>query len=227
MLLQIPSVLREEELAECLVELGRASWADGRATAGHLSHDVKRNHQLHFQDPIAIRLGELILSRLRQTAIFLSAALPHRILPPLFNRYAQGESYGSHLDGAIRPVDGTQAHIRTDLSATLMISAPADYDGGELVIEDDTSEHSFKLEGGDLLLYPTTSIHRVEPITRGVRFASFFWIQSIVRDNGERALLFQLDASIQRLRATPEHDRRSVLEFSNIYHNLLRRWADI
>jgi PKHD-type hydroxylase len=207
--------------------LAEAQWVDGRGTAGHLSAEVKNNAQLHYRDPVAVRLGALILERLDRNPMFLSAALPHRILPPLFNRYAGGEHYGRHLDGAIRPVDGTPHRIRTDLSVTLMLSDPADYDGGELVIEDLFGPRSVKLPAGDMVLYPGTSIHHVRPVTRGARLASFFWIQSMVREDGDRSLLFQLDASIQRMPRESAGERDNVVQLTNIYHNLLRRWADL
>ncbi len=188
---------------------------------------MKNNVQLHFRNPVARELGQLILSRLEQNAMFMSAALPDKILPPLFNRYAGGQSYGPHLDGAIRPVDGTPHRLRTDLSATLMLTDPADYDGGELVIEDTWGQRSVKLPAGDMVLYPGTSIHHVAPVTRGARVASFFWVQSMVRDDADRSLLFQLDAGIQRMARATEAERANVVQMTNVYHNLMRRWADL
>jgi PKHD-type hydroxylase len=227
MLLHIPDVLSADEVAACLAELDGADWVDGRGTAGHLSSAVKHNAQLHFRDPVAVRLGDLILKRIEQNPMFVSAALPHRILPPLFNRYAGGQYYGPHLDGAIRPVDGTPQRIRTDLSATLVLSAPESYDGGELVIDDLYGPRSVKLPAGHMVLYPGTSIHHVAPVTRGVRIASFFWIQSLVRTDADRTLLFQLDAAIQRMPRTSDAERDNAIEMTNIYHNLMRRWADL
>jgi PKHD-type hydroxylase len=224
MLLHIPDVLSNEEVAECRAALGGAAWVDGRSTAGHLSAGVKHNQQLHWQDPVAARLGALVTTRLEHNPMFLSAALPHAILPPLFNRYEGGGHYGPHLDGAIRPVDGTDRKIRTDLSLTVMLSDPADYDGGELVVGDLLEEREIKLPAGHAILYPSNSIHHISPVTRGVRFAAFTWIQSLVRDDGDRKLLFELDAAIQRL---PENIELQAnrLYFSNVYNNLLRKWA--
>lgn len=227
MLLHIPAVLSPADVTAFRQELDNADWVDGRGTAGHLSLAVKNNAQLHFRDPVAVRLGDLILDRLAHSPMFLSAALPQRILPPLFNRYAGGEYYGSHLDGAIRQVDGTGHRIRTDLSATLMLTDPRDYGGGELVIEDAFGPRSIKMPAGDMVLYPGTSIHHVEPVTRGVRTASFFWVQSMVREDGDRTLLFQLDTSIQRMARESPAERDNVVQLTNVYHNLLRRWADV
>jgi len=226
MLLPIPEVLNADEVAECRAALANAAWVDGRGTAGHLSAAVKRNAQVHWQDPAAVRLGAMISARLERNPMFLSAALPASILPPLFNRYEAGGYYGPHLDGAIRPVEGTSRRIRTDLSMTLMLSDPADYDGGELAIVDLAGGRSIKLPAGDAILYSAASIHEVTPVTRGVRIAAFTWIQSMVRDDGDRAMLFQLDASIQQLPAGQESDAVR-LQLTNIYHNLLRRWADV
>ena len=226
MLLHLPEVLSAEELAECREALGHAAWTDGRGTAGHLSAAVKHNAQVHWQDPAAVRLGAMISARLERNPMFLSAALPGSILPPLFNRYEGGGHYGPHLDGAIRPVDGTARRIRTDLSMTVMLSDPADYDGGELTLLDLAGGRSIKLPAGDAILYSATSLHHVTPVTRGVRLAAFTWIQSLVRDDGERLILFQLDAAIQQLPPGRESDA-ARLQLSNIYHNLLRRWADL
>jgi PKHD-type hydroxylase len=226
MLLHIPEVLSLEEVAECRAALESASWVDGRGTAGHLSAAVKHNRQLHWQDPVALRLGQMVTARLERHPMFLSAALPHAILPLLFNRYEAGEHYGPHLDGAIRQVDGSERRIRTDLSLTVMLSDPADYDGGELVIGDMLENRVIKLPAGHGILYPGTSIHHVAPVTHGVRFAAFTWIQSLVHDDGDRTLLFELDAAIQRL-PVREDTQASRLHFSNIYNNLLRKWAVI
>ena len=224
MLLHIPGVLSADDLAECRTALGAAAWVDGRGTAGHLSAPVKRNLQLHWQDPVAVRLGDLVRARLERNPMFLSAALPAQILPPLFNRYADGGHYGPHIDGALRPVEGTDRRIRTDLSITVMISDPADYDGGELVIGDLMGGRAVKLPAGDAILYPATTIHEVNPVTRGERLAAFTWVQSAVRDDGERQLLFEMDAALQQLppdawAAGPR------LQLTNLYHRLLRRWA--
>jgi PKHD-type hydroxylase len=226
MMLHIPAILTPEEVAECREALQAAPWVDGRGTAGHLSAEVKRNLQLHWQDPVAIRLGQLISARLERHPMFLSAALPHAILPPLFNRYEGGGHYGLHIDGAIRPVDGTTRRIRSDLSMTLMLSDPADYDGGELEVVDLVGGRSIKLPAGDAILYPASSLHQVTPVTRGARLAAFTWIQSMVRDEGARGLLFELDTAIQRL-PPGEDTAASRLQLTNVYHNLLRRWADL
>lgn len=226
MLLRLPDVLGPEDLTECRMALGEAQWVDGRGTAGHLSAAVKQNAQLHWQDPVAARLGGMITARLEANPMFLSAALPHAILPPLFNRYSDGGQYGSHIDGAIRPVEGSRSRIRTDLSITVMLSDPADYDGGELVIEDNFGDRSVKLPAGDAVLYPAASIHRVAPVTRGARLAAFGWIQSIVRENTDREQLFELDVAIQGL-PQDEACHASRLRLTNLYHNLLRRWAEL
>ena len=225
MLIQIPQVLSADELAYCRGELQMANWADGRHSAGYLSQSVKHNYQLADRDPVALRLGEVILAALDRNSLFTSAALPLKILPPLFNQYQQGQTYGFHIDGAIRPVTGTPHRIRTDLSATIFLSDPADYDGGELQIEDTFGARSIKLAAGDMVLYPGTSVHRVAPVTRGTRLASFFWIESMVRDLTQRTMLFQLDNAIQNLaRDVPGHT--TLVDLAGIYHNLLRNWAD-
>ena len=225
MLITIPRVLSEEEVATCLAQLASAAWADGRDSAGYLSQAVKNNAQLADNDPTARQLGDMILRRLEKNALFFAAALPLKVLPPLFNRYAGEQAYGRHIDGAIRPVAGTPHRVRTDLSATLFLSAPDSYDGGELVIQDTLGERSVKLASGDLFLYPASSVHRVTPVTRGVRLAAFFWIQSMVRDATQRSILFALDSSIQRLaKDVPAH--AALVELAGVYHNLLRAWAD-
>ena len=226
MLTHIPKLLTGEALADARRLLDAADWTDGRATAGHLSGQVKNNVQLAYDHPAARRLGQLILARLEQNGLFMSAALPQKIVPPLFNRYAGGQSYGSHVDGAVRPVEGTPHRVRTDLSATVFFSEPDEYDGGELVIEDAFGPRMVKLPAGDMVLYPGTSIHRVEPVIRGARLASFFWIQSLVRNGDDRAVLFELDGAIQAMQQQEGIDRANVLRLTNVYHNLLRRWAE-
>ena len=225
MLLHIPQVLSADEVAECRAGLVNAAWVDGRGTAGFLSAPVKHNAQLHWQNPLAVRLGGLVRAKLEQNPMFLSAALPSAILPPLFNRYAGGGHYGPHVDGALRPVEGTGERIRTDLSITVMLSDPADYDGGELVIEDLLGGRSIKLPAGDAILYPANSVHQVTPVNRGVRLAAFTWIQSVVRDDADRQSLFELDAALQQL---PSGDSAADprLRLTNLYHRLLRRWAE-
>lgn len=225
MLARIPDILSSNQLAEVRKALATAEWIDGRVTAGHRSERVKNNLQLPERHPIARQLGTMILTELERNPLFVSSALPLKIVPPLFNRYEGGQHYGDHVDGAIRPVTGTLLRVRTDLSATLFLSSPNDYDGGELVITDSFGTHRVKLPAGDLILYPGTSLHRVEPVTRGVRFASFFWIESMVREDSQRQLLFDLDTAIQRLAATvPEH--QAIDPLLNVYHNLLRHWAN-
>jgi PKHD-type hydroxylase len=186
--------------------LDQAEWVDGRATAGHQSARAKDNLQLPEDHPAARQIGDMILNALGQNALFISSALPARVFPPLFNRYEGGQSFGTHVDNAIRQVTGTAHRIRTDLSATLFLSQPHDYDGGELTVEDTYGTHSVKLPAGHMVLYPATSLHHVRPVTRGARISSFFWIQSMIRDDGQRALLFDLDVAIQRLnRDMPQH----------------------
>tara|TARA_Y100000817_G_scaffold2234_1_gene1904 strand:- start:729 stop:1409 length:681 start_codon:yes stop_codon:yes gene_type:complete len=225
MLISIKGVLTAEEVAHTLNALKNADWADGRHSAGYLSQNVKNNQQLPDEDPIASELGEVILNALQKNAVFTASALPLKVLPPLFNRYSDNQSYGGHIDGAVRPIAGSPHRIRTDLSATLFLSDPDSYDGGELVVNDAFGERAIKLSAGDMVLYPGTSIHRIESVTRGVRLAAFFWIQSMVRDNSQRETLFQLDSAIQSLAAdVPKH--ASLVELAGIYHNLLRSWAD-
>lgn len=182
--------------------------------------------QLPESHPAARQLGEVILNALGQNPLFVSAALPARVFPPLFNRYQSGQSFGTHVDNAIRQVSGTGHRIRTDLSATLFFSQPDEYDGGELIVEDTYGVHNVKLPAGHMILYPSTSLHHVTPVTRGSRLSSFFWIQSMVRDDGERTLLFDLDTAIQRLAATRPEDA-AVVQLTGVYHNLVRRWAEV
>ena len=225
MLLQVPDVLTAEQVAHCRKALDAADWADGRITAGYQSAQAKHNQQLPEDSDVARQLGDAILGALQQSALFMSAALPLKVFPPLFNRYAGGHSFGSHVDNAIRPVRGTPHKVRTDLSATLFLSAPDEYDGGGLVIEDTYGTHAVKLPAGHLLLYPASSLHLVQPVTRGARVASFFWIQSMVRDDGQRTLLYDLDRATQQVhRDLP--DSSAALGLTGVYHNLLRRWAD-
>lgn len=223
MLLTIPNLLAAEEAVAFRQALEGAEWSDGRATAGYLSQRVKNNSQLREDHPLARQLGTRILDVLDRNQTFISAALPLKIVPPLFNRYRDGEVYGRHIDGGMRPVGGHR--VRTDLSATLFLSPPDSYDGGELIVEDGAGERPFKLNAGDLLLYPATSVHRVMPVTRGERLAGFFWIQSMVRSGEQRALLFQLDNALRALgRDVPDHP--SLVEMMGVYHNLIRQWAD-
>ena len=226
MLLAIPGLLTAGQVAHARQVLDEADWVDGRVTAGHQSARTKDNMQLPEDHPAARQLGEMILAALGQNALFISAALPSRVFPPLFNRYQGGQSFGTHVDNAIRQVTGTRHRIRTDLSATLFFSQPDEYEGGDLVVEDTYGTHSVKLAAGDLILYPATSLHHVQPVTRGARLASFFWIQSMVRDDAERTLLFDLDTGIQRMtHEQPAH--AAGVQLTGVYHNLLRRWAEV
>lgn len=226
MLLQIPNVLTTPQVREARALLDAAEWVDGRVTAGHQSARAKDNEQIPENHPAARQIGETIVTALARNPLFRSAALPLHVFPPLFNRYTGGQSFGSHVDNAVRQVAGTGHQLRTDLSATLFLSEPDEYDGGELVIEDTFGVQSVKLAAGSMILYPASSLHHVRPVTRGARVSSFFWIQSMVRDDGERTLLFDLDLSIQRLGADhPDH--ASLLQLTGVYHNLLRRWADL
>lgn len=226
MLLQIPDVLSAEQVAQSRRLLDSATWIDGRVTAGHQSARAKDNVQLPEDHPVSRQLGEMILSSLQHNALFIAAALPLRVFPPLFNRYEGGQSFGNHVDNAIRQVAGTALRIRTDLSATLFLADPEEYDGGELLIEDTYGVHSIKLPAGHMVLYPSTSLHNVRPVTRGARIASFFWIQSMLRDDAERTLLFDLDTAIQRLTVDMPHHPAAV-QLTAVYHNLLRRWAEM
>jgi PKHD-type hydroxylase len=226
MLLHIPDVLTAEQVAHARATLDGAEWVDGRVTAGHQSARTKDNQQVPESSAQARQIGDLILNALQQNPLFITAALPLRVFPPLFNRYQGGQSFGTHVDNAVRQVTGTPHRIRTDLSCTLFLSAPDEYDGGELVVEDTYGVHSVKLPPGHLVLYPSTSLHHVRPVTRGARVSSFFWLQSMVRDDGERTLLFDLDSAIRRVsQDMPDHP--SAVQLTGIYHNLLRRWAEL
>jgi PKHD-type hydroxylase len=226
LLLSIPHILTAEQVTQARQLLDSAEWLDGRVTAGHQSARTKDNLQIPEDHPVARHLGDMILSALGQNPLFISAALPQRIFPPLFNRYQGGQSFGTHVDNAIRQITGTPHRIRTDLSATLFFGQPDEYDGGDLVVEDTYGAHSARLPAGDMILYPATSLHHVRPVTRGARVAAFFWIQSMIRDDGQRTLLFDLDMAIQRLnRDNPGHP--SAVQFTGIYHNLLRQWAEV
>jgi PKHD-type hydroxylase len=225
MMLHIPHVLSAEQVAHCRDVFARAEWQDGRVTAGHQSGQVKRNLQLPEKGQAARELGELVLAALEKSPLFISAVLPRQVFPPLFNRYEAGMGFGSHVDNAIRQVTGSATRLRTDVSATLFLSEPDSYEGGELVVEDTYGSHSVKLPAGDLILYPSTSLHHVTPVTRGVRLASFFWVQSMVRDAGQRALLFDLDASIMQLNKEVPGSP-SLVMLTGVYHNLLRQWAE-
>jgi PKHD-type hydroxylase len=206
--------------------MDKAEWVDGRVTAGAQSATVKHNMQLPEGSPAANELGELVLEALSRCPLFISAAIPLKIFPPLFNRYGAGHSFGTHVDGAIRAVPGTPVRIRTDLSVTLFLAEPDEYDGGELTVEDRYGTQEVKLAAGDLVLYPATSLHHVKPVTRGVRIASFFWLQSMVRDDNVRTMLFDLDQTIQELTAEKGIDDAACVRLTGLYHNLVRYWAD-
>lgn len=225
MMLRIPSLLTPDEVRDCRQALEQATWQDGRTTAGSLAVKVKSNLQLPIDSPIAAQLGHLILDRLGRNPLFLSAALPLRVLPPRFNRYEGGGTYGNHIDNALFVIPGTAIKVRTDVSTTVFFSNPEEYEGGELIVEDTYGHQSVKLAAGDAIVYPGTSLHRVNPVTRGTRYASFFWTQSLVKSDEQRRLLFDLDQSIQQLSLDhPDHAKLSAL--SGTYHNLLRMWSE-
>lgn len=230
MLLTIPDLLTREEVKQAREILESAEWLDGKVTAGHQSAQSKDNMQIPEGSPPSRQLGEIILAALGKNPLFLSAALPARVFPPLFNRYSGGQSFGTHVDNSIRQVTGTPHRIRTDISATLFFSAPEEYDGGELCVEDTYGIHSVKLPAGHMVLYPATSLHHVKPVTRGARISSFFWIQSMVREDSRRSLLFDLDLSIQRLNrdlANNQVASQTTVQLTGVYHNLLRQWAEV
>lgn len=225
MMYHIPGVLTADEVAQLRAQLALAPWIDGRATVGNQGAQVKNNQQVDTQSELYQKLQSAVLQAVNQHSLFFAAALPRQISSPLFNRYQQQETYGFHVDGAVRshPQSGW---MRTDLSATLFLCEPESYDGGELVVNDTFGQHSVKLPAGDLILYPASSLHCVTPLTRGVRVASFMWIQSMIRDDKKRAMLFELDRNIQTLR-TRHGESEEVLSLLNLYHNLLREWSEI
>lgn len=226
MLLHIPQVLSADDVNACREQLLAADWVSGQVTAGHQGARVKDNRQLPEDAAVARAVGDAILARLERHPRFISAALPARVYPPMFNRYEGGEQFGHHVDNAVRLLPGSAFKLRTDVSATLFLADPADYEGGELVIEDTYGAHAVKLPAGDLVLYPSTSLHRVTPVTRGARLACFFWVQSMVRDDAQRALLFEMDTAIQRLHQTGA-DGEALVHLTGSYHNLLRMWAEV
>jgi PKHD-type hydroxylase len=226
MMLHVPKVLGAGQVAECRRALDAADWTDGRATVGEQGALVKHNRQLPELSPLGRQLGELILTALARHPLFFSAALPLKTVPPLFNRYERGEHYGLHIDGAVRTVPGSSHFIRTDLSSTLFLSETGEYDGGELVVHDTFGAHAVKLPAGDLVLYDSGSLHRVNPVTRGARVSSFFWTQSMVPDERHREVLFKLDQNIQRIRAK-HGESDETLALTGHYHNLLRMWSEI
>jgi PKHD-type hydroxylase len=227
MLIEVPAVLTSLQLASFLGALKDAAWVDGRLTAGPQSAEVKDNLQADAADATVLRLSDEVLRALEVNELFLSAALPRHVFPPIFSRYESGMKFGAHVDNAVRQIPGTPHRLRTDLSATLFLTDPADYDGGELMIEDSFGTHSVKLAAGNMVLYPSSSLHLVQPITRGRRLAAVFWMQSMVRDSGQRSLLFDLDQSIQHLRPAGSLEDPGWIRLTSCYHNLLRRWADL
>jgi PKHD-type hydroxylase len=226
MLLHIPKVLTEAQVAHSRTTLENAKWVDGRETSGHLAARVKHNLQVDEATPEAREMGHVVVTALERTPLFMAAALPLRVFPPLFNRYEPGMAFGAHVDNAIRELTSSPLRVRTDLSATLFLSRPEDYDGGELVVDDTYGAHSVKLPAGDMILYPASSLHRVNPVTRGVRLASIFWVQSMVGDDAERSLLFDLDMAISQVAETSP-DSPAVVALTGCYHNLLRRWSEV
>ena len=226
MLVRVPALLSPEDVARVRGLIDAADWTDGNATSGHQSALAKVNRQLPEGAAAAREAGGLILDRLGQSPLFVSAALPFKVYPPLFNRYEGGEAFGVHVDNAVRAQAGSDFRIRSDLSATVFLSDPETYDGGELVIEDQFGPQSVKLPAGHMVLYPASSLHRVTPVTRGVRTASFFWLQSMVRDDGARRILFDLDQGVQAVAAAQGQGDPATVRLTGVYHNLLRRWAD-
>jgi len=224
MLLHIPEVLAGDALARVRQSLEAADWTDGRETVGAQGAQVKRNQQLPDASSLKLELGDLVLAALQRSPLFFAAALPLKILPPRFNRYAGGGEYGFHVDGSVMRLGGG-GQLRSDVSCTLFLNDPDEYDGGELIVSDTYGEHEVKLPAGDMILYPSSSLHKVMPVTRGARLASFFWVQSMIRDDARRRMLFEMDASIETLRLGGA-DRDAVLRLTGIYHNLLRQWAE-
>jgi len=226
MMLHIPEVLTPVQVADVRAKLTAADWVDGKATVGAQGARVKKNRQLSELSPVGLALGASILQALLKNSLFISAALPMRYMPPLFNRYEGGEHYGFHIDGSVRAIPGSNLSLRTDLSCTLFLTEPEEYEGGELIVADTYGEHEVKLPAGDLILYPASSVHKVEPVTSGARISSFFWVQSMVADDGKRRLLFELDQNIQKLRGRLG-DCEETISLTGHYHNLLRLWAQV
>jgi len=226
MLITIPNILSKEQVIQCRQLMDAAEWVDGNVTSGAQSALAKNNMQLPEVSPVARQVGDLIQDALGLNPLFISAALPLKVFPPLFNRYHGGQEFATHVDNAIRHLRGTNFRIRSDLSVTLFLSEPEDYDGGELTIEDLYGEQKVKLPAGHMVLYPSSSLHHVTPVTRGSRVCSFFWLQSMVRDDGQRTLLYQLDNAIQKIGLDRGLKDAEVISLTGVYHNLLRRWAD-
>ncbi len=226
MMVRVERVLDEAEVQELRGLIDAGEWVDGNETSGHQSRLAKQNRQLRQGSEVEKKAGAIVLDALGRAPEFIAAALPLKVFPPLFNRYEGGEAFGAHVDNSIRRLDGTDFRIRSDLSATLFLADPDSYEGGELMIEDLFGEHRVKLPAGDLILYPASSVHRVTPVTSGARTASFFWLQSMVRDDGEREQMYRLDRTVRLLSSEREPTDRAVLELTNLYHNLMRRWGD-
>lgn len=226
MLITIPDVLDAQQVSRCRALLDAADWTDGRVSAGHQGRRVKDNSQLPENSQAAQDLGDLVLAALERNPLFISAVLPQVVYPPMFNRYAPGQHFGAHIDNAVRLLPGSGRKLRTDVSATLFLAEPDEYEGGELLVEDTYGTHSVKLPAGHMIVYPSTSLHRVEPVRSGVRIASFFWIQSMVRDDARRTLLFDMDTGIQHLSRTGA-DADALVRLTGSYHNLLRMWAEV
>ena len=227
MLSIIENVLSKDEVRQLRKHLDGADWVSGQSSAGSLSGEVKSNHQLEEESQVAVSLGNHILKVLGNHPRFISAAIPEKIYPPKFNRYTGGEHYGVHVDGAMMRVTGTNVVIRSDISATLFLCEPDEYEGGELVIEGTLGTQEVKLGGGDMVLYPSTTLHQVRPVTQGTRTCSFFWVQSMVQDTGQRTLLYELDQSIQALSSTHEKNDKDIARLTGVYHNLMRRWSAV
>lgn len=224
MLIQIPKLLTKEQVADCRKAFDEVEWVDGRGTAGPQAASVKRNMQL--PDTARTRdLGNMVLDALSRSPLFISAAMPLRVLPPMFNKYGEGQFFGSHIDGSVRNTPG--GRMRTDLSMTVFLAGPDEYEGGELLVEDHYGAQTVKLPAGDAVLYPSTSVHSVTPVTRGYRVASFFWVQSMIRDDGARRMLFDLDQSIQQLSVDLGLENKTVVKLTGVYHNLVRRWSEM
>ena len=226
MMIAIPDLLDAAAVARVRAIIDAAEWVDGNVTSGHQSALAKRNEQLPEASAAAREAGGIVLAALGQSPLFFAAALPLKVFPPLFNRYGEGQTFGTHVDNAIRIQRGSEFRIRSDLSITVFLEAPEAYDGGELVVEDHYGVQRIKLPAGHAVVYPSSSLHHVTPVTRGTRVASFFWLQSMVRDDGDRRILFDLDQSVQRLTGELGGEDRSVIELTGVYHNLLRKWAD-
>lgn len=225
MLLNIPDVLSREQVQYCRAKLDVADWADGRVSAGYQGSLVKENRQLPENSAVARELGDIVLAAIECNPLFISASLPSKVYPPMFNRYTGGQHFGNHVDNAIRLLPGSGDKIRTDVSATLFLADPDEYDGGELLIEDTYGVQSIKLPAGHMVIYPSTSLHRVNPVTRGARLAAFFWLQSLVREDDQRSILFDMDTAIQKLNQT-SGDAKAILHLTGCYHNLLRMWSN-